>query len=119
MLYFLSATGRTLWHGSSMETRKDLKISTCGFVEGVCAGVDADGFEDMVPPDSGGSRSSGLGVTAALFRSGRELSGAGVARASRALSDTAVVSEAHVFVCGQFGVLSWSGWPLRGMSDRL
>lgn len=31
ILYFFSATGRTLWHGSSIDTLNDLKISTCGF----------------------------------------------------------------------------------------
>ena len=33
MLYFLRATGKTLWHGSSTDTRKDLYISTCGLLE--------------------------------------------------------------------------------------
>jgi len=94
-----------------MDTRKDLKISTCGLFEGV---------ELMVPPDSGGSRSfSGLGV-GAVFRSGCRVDrGAGVLRGSRFRSDTAVESDPHAFVWGQLGVLSESGWPLRGKSDRL
>jgi len=86
-----------LWHGSSIETRNDLKISTCGFVDGVDAGLDADVFIELEPPESGGSRSSGVGVGAALFRICRDDSGAGVARGSRLRSDTAVVSEFHVF----------------------
>lgn len=79
-----------------METRKDLKISTCGFVDGVAAGFDVEEFIVLEPPDKGGSRSSGFGVGTALFRMGRDDNGAGVARGSRL--DTAVVSEAQVFV---------------------
>src|SRR4051812_5333613 len=105
MLYFLSATGRTLWHGSSIETRNDLNISTWGFVEGVEEGVEVGAFNVLDPPDSGGSRSSGFGVGCVLFRSGREESGAGVARGSRLRSDVMVVSEAQVFVWDQLGVL--------------
>ena len=81
-----------------METRKDLNISTCGFVDGVAVGLELGAFCVLEPPDSGGSRSSGLGVGAALFRMGRDDNGAGVVRGSRLRSDTAVVSEAHVFV---------------------
>ena len=76
MLYFLSATGSTLWHGSSIDTRKDLKISTCGLLEpalpgvgvaeeldemeGVTEGVGMivlveERFEFREPPESGGS----------------------------------------------------------------
>lgn len=50
----------------------------------------------LEPPDNGGSRSSGFGVGAALFRIGREDNGAGVARGSRL--DAAVVSDAQVLV---------------------
>lgn len=73
-----------------MDTRKDLNISTCGFDD------DDVAFEVMVPPESGGSRSSGLGVGAGLERIGAlELSGAGVLRAR---SDTIVESDPHVLV---------------------
>jgi hypothetical protein len=81
-----------------MDTRNDLNISTCGFVDGVDAGLDVEAFIELEPPESGGSRSrsSGFGVGAALFRIGRDDSGAGVARGSRLRSDTAVESEFHV-----------------------
>lgn len=80
-----------------METRKDLNISTWGFVDGVEEeGLDVEAFIEVEPPERGGSRSSGLGVGAALVRIGREESGAGVARGSRFLSDMEVVSEFHV-----------------------
>lgn len=98
-----------------MDTRKDLKISTCGFDDGVAAGFNEDVFCVLEPPESGGSRSSGVGVGAALFRSGREESGAGVARGSRLRSDTAVASEPQVFVWPHPELFSWS-CPLRGMS---
>ena len=81
-----------------MDTRKDLKISTWGFVDGVDAGLAGGAFSVLEPPDRGGSRSSGFGVGAALFRSVRDDSGAGVARGSRFRSDTAVVSEAQVLL---------------------
>lgn len=87
-----------------MDTRNDLKISTCGFVDGVEAGADVGAFIVLEPPDSGGSRSSGFGVCWALFRNGREESGAGVARGSRLRSDTMVESEAQLLDCGQLGV---------------
>jgi hypothetical protein len=106
MLYFLSATGSTLWHGSSMDTRKDLKISTCGFVDGVEAGLEVGAFSVLEPPDNGGSRSSGFGVGCALFRSGRDESGAGVPRGSRLRSDTMVDSDVQVPDWGQLGVPS-------------
>lgn len=35
MLYFFSAAGNTLWHGSSIETLNDLNISTLGAAESV------------------------------------------------------------------------------------
>ena len=93
MLYFFKATGRTLWHGSSIDTRNDLKISTCGLVDDDC--VDA-AFEVMVPPESGGSRSSGLGVGAALGRIALEFSDWGVLRLLR--SDSIVESDPQVLV---------------------
>jgi hypothetical protein len=81
-----------------MDTRKDLNISTCGFVDGVDAEAE-EAFSVLEPPESGGSRSrsSGLGVGCG-FRSGREESGAGVERGSRFRSDTAVESDCHVLV---------------------
>lgn len=88
-----------------METRKDLKISTWGLLDGVDAGFEVGTLSVLEPPDNGGSRSSGLGVGAALFRIGREDNGAGVARGSRR-SDTAVVSDAQVFVWLQPVLLS-------------
>lgn len=98
-----------------METRNDLNISTCGFVEGVEEEVpDVGAFIELEPPESGGSRSSGFGVGAALFRIGREDSGAGVARGSRFRSDMELASEFHVLVWLQPEFVSWS-W-LRGMS---
>lgn len=87
-----------------MDTRNDLKISTCGFVEDDCA----EGVELMVPPESGGSRSSGLGVGAA-FRIGA-LSGAGVLRAR---SDVIVESDQVLLSRDQLCVLSCSGCALR------
>ena len=66
-------------------------------------------------PRSGGSRSSGFGVGAALARIGREERGAGVARGSRFRSEMAVLSEFHVLFWLQVEFVSWS-WVLRGMS---
>jgi hypothetical protein len=110
ILYFLSATGSTLWHGSSIETRKDLNISTCGFVEGVDAGLEVGAFIVLEPADSGGSRSSVFCCCCCcccwLLRSGRDESGAGVARGSRLRSDVRVESEAQVLDWGQLGVFS-------------
>ena len=95
-----------------MDTRKDLNISTCGFVDGVEAGLEEAGvLIALDPPERGGSRSSGVGVGAALFRIGRDDNGAGVARGSRLRSDTEFASEFHVLVWLQL-LLSWS-WALR------
>jgi hypothetical protein len=103
-----------LWHGSSIDTRKDLNISTCGLLEGVCAGVDEGAFcnvdeVELIPADMGGSRSRSLRSGVGAERMGREDSGAGVLlRMSRVFlcSDTAAESEFQALVFGQLGVLS-------------
>ena len=91
-----------------MDTRKDLNISTCGFVDGVEEPGAA--FRVLESPDKGGSRSSGFGV--GCDRMGRDDSGAGFERGSRLRSDTAVESEVQVPVPDQPGV----SWPLRETS---
>ena len=111
-----------------METRKDLKISTCGFLEsegGVGLLPPRVEVADVrvEPPESGGSRSRSLGsgVGAELFLSGREPRGAGVAfLRSRVSRSPNVVPEFQLLVTlFQFGVDSWSGWALLGASERL
>lgn len=92
-----------MWQGSSIDTRKDLKISTCGFEDGVDADPEVE-LSVLESPDSGGSRSSVFGVGTVLVRIGREESGAGVERGSRLRSEMELVSEAHVLVDVQPGV---------------
>src|SRR4051812_14827263 len=101
MLYFLSATGRTLWHGSSMDTRNDLKISTPGppDEEDEGLGVEAPSAFELDKVES-----SGLGVVTAVPRICRVDRGAGVLRVSRLRSDMVVVSEDQVFDEPQLGV---------------